>query len=123
MKTNRSFSLRERGRSLGYAREGIHAFFASQHNALIHLFLTILMVFSAVFFGVTRMELIVLIVVTGFVWSAEIFNTAIEALLDHIHPHKHPRVKFIKDVSAAAVLVAAVTAFLTGLIIFIPKLF
>jgi diacylglycerol kinase len=78
---------------------------------------------SAIFFGVTRQELVTLLIVTGFVWSAEIFNTAIEALLDHFHSQRHPRVKFIKDMSAAAVLVAAVTAFLTGLIIFIPKLF
>ena len=59
----------------------------------------------------------------GFVWSAEIFNTAIESMMDHLSPEKHPRVKYIKDLAAGAVLVAAITAIIAGLIIFIPKIF
>ncbi len=67
------------------------------------------------------MESSILVVVTGFVWAAEIFNTAIEKIMDYISIDREPEIKFIKDVAAAAVLVAAITAFITGCIIFIPK--
>jgi diacylglycerol kinase (ATP) len=121
MKTGKSFSLKERGKSIRYAWEGVNAFFESQHNAIIHLYCTVLVVIAAVFFDVSKMELIALLFAAGFVWTAEIFNTAVEALSDHVTPGHHPRVKFIKDLSAAAVLVAALTAVCTGLLIFIPK--
>jgi diacylglycerol kinase len=50
------------------------------------------------------------------------FNTVIEKIMDHLSPEYHPAVKWIKDVAAGAVLVAAVIALITGCIIFIPYL-
>ena len=64
-----------------------------------------------------------LIIVIGFVWVAEFFNTAIERIMDFISPGQHPEVRFIKDMSAGAVLLAALTAAITGGIIFIPEIF
>jgi diacylglycerol kinase (ATP) len=122
-KQPQSFSLRARRTSIRYAYEGLLAFFTHEHNAIVHLFFTIAVFGAAIFFRITGMEMIALILATGFVWAAEIFNTAIEAAMDHLSPEKHPRVKFIKDVSAAAVLIAAATAVVVGSFIFIPKLF
>lgn len=122
-KQPQSFSFRARGSSIRYAYEGLLAFFTNEHNAIVHLFFTIVVFAAAIFFRVAGIELLVLILATGFVWVAEIFNTAIEAAMDHLAPEKHPRVKFIKDVSAAAVLVSAATAIVVGSFIFIPKLF
>jgi len=76
----------------------------------------------AVLVGVTRTELIALVFAIGFVWVAEMFNTCIERVMDFVSEHRHPQVKFIKDLAAAAVLVAAITAFIVGAIVFIPKL-
>jgi diacylglycerol kinase len=56
------------------------------------------------------------------VWAAELFNTAIEKLADTVSKDFHPSIKFVKDVSAAAVLLSALAAFITGAIIFLPKL-
>lgn len=123
MKTERSFSLRARGRSIRFAWEGINAFFDKQHNAVIHAYFTAFVLAAGIFLKVSTTETIILIVVSGFVWAAEIFNTVIEAMMDHLSPGQHPRIKFIKDVSAAAVLVSAITAALAGLFIFIPKIF
>jgi diacylglycerol kinase len=53
---------------------------------------------------------------------AELFNTAIEVLVDLVSPDIHPKAKIVKDVASAAVLVAAIFAAIVGLIIFIPKL-
>lgn len=46
----------------------------------------------------------------GAVLAAELANTAIEHLADHLHPSEHPRIKAVKDCAAAAVLVASLTA-------------
>lgn len=123
MKRSEGFSFRDRGKSFKYAFDGVLAFFSTQHNAFIHLFFTVVVFMAAVFFKVSTMEMTFLILAAGFVWAAELFNTAIEAVMDHITPQQHPRVKFIKDVSAAAVLVAAMAAAGVGMFIFIPKLF
>lgn len=65
----------------------------------------------------------VVVLVTGLVWAAEILNTAIERLADFVCTEQHYVIKLVKDISAAAVLVSAVTALATGAFIFIPKIF
>ena len=57
------------------------------------------------------------------VWMAELFNTAIEKTMDFISKEAHPQIKLVKDLAAAAVLIAAIAAVLVGALIFIPKLF
>ena len=46
------------------------------------------------------------IAMAGLVLAAELFNTALEALLDHLHPEIHPAIKVAKDCAAGAVLLA-----------------
>jgi undecaprenol kinase len=46
----------------------------------------------------------------AFVLAAELFNTAVEGLADHLHPEQHPAIKVVKDCAAGAVLVASVAA-------------
>ena len=117
-----SFSLKARLKSIRYACEGLNAFFETQHNAIIHLVLTIMALAGAIFFAVSKTEMIAIIIVTALVWSAELFNTAVEKLADLVSKDFDPRIKFIKDVSAAAVLLSAIAALSTGAIIFVPKL-
>jgi diacylglycerol kinase len=120
---SRSFSFRERANSFRFAWNGIYKFFVQEHNARIHLAATIIVFIATGYFRISRSEMILLIIVTGFVWTAEIFNTAIEKIMDFISPEYHPEVKCIKDLAAAAVLVAAFIALVTGAFIFIPKFF
>ena len=116
------FSIKGRLRSFRYAWQGLTGFFTTQHNALIHLLMTMLAFSAAVLYHVTAGEAIAIVLAAGLVWMAELFNTAIEKLADEISTEFHPSVKFIKDVSAAAVLISAVAAAITGSIIFLPKL-
>ena len=115
------FSFRARANSFRFATAGIYRFFAQEHNAWIHLFTTIMVFISAWCLKVSRHELVLLIIVSGFVWVAEIFNTAIEKTMDFIEPRYNTGVEVIKDLAAAAVLVAAFIALATGAFIFIPK--
>ena len=74
------------------------------------------------FFHISRIEWIVVLFIIGFVLSAEALNTALEELCDKFQPTHDPHIGKIKDLAAAAVLIAAATAFAVGLAIFIPYL-
>lgn len=116
------FSLRDRIRSLYYAMTGVLVFIREEHNARIHLVATIAVAVAAYAVRVSWGEAAALTIVIGLVWITEMLNTCVERMMDFVHPEEHPSVKFIKDLAAGAVLAAAVTAVLVGLLIFIPKL-
>lgn len=122
MKTYGSFTLRARLRSFRYAYSGLIRFFFEEHNAIVHLLATIVVGALVIFFRINGAELLALVIVTGGVWVAELLNTAIEQVMNMVSPEWHPKVKYIKDLAAAAVLVAAITALLVGGLIFIPRL-
>jgi diacylglycerol kinase (ATP) len=116
------FSIRSRIRSFRYAIAGIRTFIRREHNARIHLVATVAVIAAAIVFRVSLAEAGALIIVVSLVWITEILNTCIERMADLITLEQNPQIKFIKDIAAAAVLIAAITAVVTGLIIFIPKI-
>jgi diacylglycerol kinase (ATP) len=115
------FSLRQRAKSFHYAFEGLLQFFRKDHNAIIHAIATIVVIIMCCIIRLSSTELLFIAIAIGLVWMAELFNTAIEKLCDMVCPQKNPAIKFIKDLSAAAVLVTSVTSVVIGCIIFIPK--
>lgn len=54
------------------------------------------------------------------VLSAEIFNTAIEKICDTVQPEYDERIRFIKDISAGAVLLLAISSVIAAMVIY-PK--
>ncbi len=66
-------------------------------------------------------EWIALILSIGIVLSAELFNSVLERILDSIKPRISILVGAMKDLMSAAVLVSAITAFLVGIILFVPR--
>lgn len=109
-------------RSFSYAIAGFRRFIHREHNARIHLAGTTAVIFAAFFLHVSRAEAVSLTVVTALVWITEMLNTCVEKICDLITLEEHPEIKFIKDLGAGAVLVAALAAVITGLFIFIPKI-
>ena len=122
-KPKQEFSLQARKQSIRFAIDGVLSFFKAEHNAIIQLFFTIAVIVMAIVLKVNGSEAGILALAIGGVWVSEIFNTSIEAMMNYLSPGQHPSVKVIKDISAAAVLFAALTAVVVGLLIFIPKLF
>ena len=118
----KSLSPRARLNSIRYAIDGIIHFFAEEPNAWVHLFFTILVIFMSAIFKLTEIEKFSVIIVTGMVWVSEFFNTAVERIMDDFSKQYDPRIKIIKDLSASAVFLSAVTAVVAGTIIFIPKI-
>lgn len=116
------FSVKKRIRSFGYALNGLKTLVREEPNAKIHLFVTVFVVIAGVVFQVSVIEWIAIVFAVGFVIALEAINTSIENISDFISPEKHNWIKKIKDVSAAGVLVAAITAVIVGFIVFIPKI-
>ncbi|RZK72243.1 MAG: diacylglycerol kinase family protein [Pedobacter sp.] len=108
-------------KSFGYSFQGIAAAFRTEWNFRFHLVATLIVVLLSWFFELNANEWMWVILAAGMVISAELFNTAIEVLVDLVSPNIHPKAKIIKDVASAAVLVTAIAALIIGLIIFIPK--
>lgn len=121
MSKDNRFSLHARIKSFQYAFEGVFQFFRTGHSALLHLLATIGVIIMALVVGVTQTEAIALLIAVSLVWITEMLNTCIEKALDIITEEYHPKIKIIKDISAGAVLVAAIAALLIGLFVFIPK--
>lgn len=94
----------------------------TQKNAWLHAIITSLVVAMALWLHVSAQDWAVLVLTIALVWSAEFFNTAIEAVVDLASPVQHPLAKTGKDVGAAAVLIAALAAILVGLLILAPPL-
>ncbi len=64
-----------------------------------------------------------MILTIGLVFVTEVFNSMTEEILNIISPEFNPKAKLIKDTSAAAVLVASLTALFVGYFVFAKKLF
>ncbi len=121
--TEKEFSLIKRAKSFTHAGRGIFLFMKTTHNAWIHSVILFAALVLGVYFGITKIEWMILVFTGGFVLAAEAFNTAIEIDIDLTSPDFHPYAKDTKDVAAGAVLIATVAAVIVGLIIFGPYLF
>ncbi len=116
------FSLKKRLKSFKYAFNGIILLCRNEHNAQIHLLVLALAVIFGIFFHISALEWILITIVSGMVLLSEGFNTTIEYLADHIAPDYHEVIGQVKDVAAGSVLIAAIAAAITGVIIFVPKI-
>lgn len=109
--------------SFKYAIQGILSSFKTERNMKIHIFIMILVISAGIILKINKYEWIACILCFAIVISGELFNTAIETVVDMVMPYKNEKAKIVKDISAGAVLVLAIGAAICGLIIFIPKIF
>ena len=84
----------------------------------IHFFVAVVVLVAALATGVSRLELIVLLLSIAFVLIAEMINTAIEGAVDVSTTSFDPNAKLAKDIAAGAVLIATVNAVAVGYLIF-----
>ncbi|MBF0429701.1 MAG: diacylglycerol kinase family protein [Fibrobacteria bacterium] len=120
---DKPFSPRDRLHSFRFAFKGILLLLKTQHNAWIHTMAAICVILFGLILKISAKEWCLVFLAIGGVFAAEAFNTAIEYLVDMVSPDYHEKAGKIKDLAAGAVLLIAFAAALTGLIIFLPKLF
>jgi diacylglycerol kinase len=109
-------------RSFACAFRGIYITLKSERSYRIHFIALIVAVALGLYLHLSVLEWALITFSIGFVLVAELFNTVVERLGDEIAGGKHHEmVRNIKDISAAAVLLSAITALIIGvLILFIP---
>lgn len=104
-------------RSFRFAAQGVIDLFRFENNAKVHLLIAAIVIIAGLWLQLSVVEWAILVTQIGLVWAAEAFNTAIEKLCDFVSPGIHPQIKAIKDLSSGAVLILAITAVVTGLLI------
>jgi diacylglycerol kinase (ATP) len=107
--------------SFNFAIEGLIHVLRTQRNMRIHFAVAVLVIVLAVVVGVSRIELIALLISIAFVLIAEMINTAIEGAIDAATTSFDPMAKLAKDIAAGAVLIAALNAVAVGYLVFAGK--
>jgi len=104
--------------SFNHAAEGVIQALRTQRNLWMHFTIAAAVLVAALAFGVSKLELIVLLLAITFVLVAELVNTAIEAAVDVASTSFDPMAKLAKDIAAGAVLIAALDALAVGYLVF-----
>ncbi len=120
--TRDSFSILKRVKSFKFAINGIYQAVRTQHSIWVQLSIALMVIVLGWWFEISTAEWLFILFAIGFVLSAEIFNSAIESLVDLVSPEYNSLAGKIKDMAAGAVLVAAITAAIVGLLIFVPRI-
>ena len=116
--------IKKRIQSFAYAFCGLRILFKETPNALTHLIAAFIAISLGFICHISHHEWLAIIIVIGAVFSMEAINTALERLSDYsCGKENHPAIKKVKDLSAAAVLIAALAALAVGIIIYLPKIF
>ena len=109
--------------SFKYAIQGTLSSFKTERNMKIHIFIMILVIIAGFILKINKYEWIACILCFAVVISGELFNTAIETVVDMVMPYKNDKAKIAKDIAAGAVLTLAIGAAAIGAIIYVPKIF
>jgi diacylglycerol kinase (ATP) len=104
------------------ALRGLRCLSATQRHARVHAAATVLVIVAGGGLGIRPLEWAAVALAVGLVWMAEALNTAVEFLADAVHPEQHPLIGRAKDVAAAGVLLAALTAACVGVSVFGPPI-
>jgi len=105
--------------SFKHAIRGLSTVYKTEKNFRIHILITCLVIVAAFYRGLDKNLWIALLLLFALILSLEIFNSAVERLVDMLTPKTHSFAKEIKDLLAAMVLVASLFAVAIGLIIFL----
>lgn len=102
------------------AFNGIGILIRSERNFQIHLVAFVLVISAGFYFDIRLKEFGAILFVSAMVFSLEAINTAIEKLCDEVTEERKESIRIIKDISAGAVLIAAIFALAIGVLIFFP---
>jgi diacylglycerol kinase (ATP) len=108
--------------SFNYAFEGVIWTLRTQRNMRIHFAIATGVLVLAVAVGVTKIELVALLLAIAFVLIAEMVNTAIEAATDIATTSFDPLAKLAKDLAAGAVLIASIAAIAVGYLVLADRI-
>ncbi len=113
-----SINISKSLRSFRYAFKGLLEVLKNENNFRFHILAMSITLGMGFYFSVTKTEWLFIILFIGMVTMAEVFNTAMEKMVDWQSPEQNPQAGKIKDIAAGAVLLASCSAFVGGILIF-----
>jgi diacylglycerol kinase len=120
MNNDKNMTIRSRGKSFSYAINGLVQLFRLEPNAKLHTLATTMVIIAGFARHIGQWQWVALVFAIGLVWITEAINTCIEKLCDFCCENKfHPSIKIIKDIAAAAVLLAAMVSLVIAIIVFV----
>ena len=108
--------------SFTYPIKGLKYAYRNEQNLAVEVGIALIVLIAGFLFKISLSEWGVLALTIGMVISGELFNTAIEAVVDLVTEEYHPLAKVAKDTSAAAVFIIAIVSIVVGIVIFVPKI-
>lgn len=102
-------------RRLRFALAGVLIASRSERSLRFQMFALAVVLLACAFLGLEPIWWAIVLLTSAMVIAAELFNTALERLADHLHPETHPHIRVVKDCAAAAVLVASCAAVGVGI--------
>ncbi len=111
------FNLKKFSRSFSHAIRGFKCVLKEQ-NFRVQILFSIVVIFLILFFGLKIWEAAALVMMIVLVLVLEIINSIFERIMDILEPRVHPYAKTVKDMMAAAVLIASIGAAFVGIVIF-----
>jgi diacylglycerol kinase (ATP) len=117
------YFIKNRIKSFVPAFKGLFWLFKNEGNAQFHLIAVAVVVCAGFYFNVNTTEWIFLCLAIGLVLTAEALNTAIEKLVDLLHPERNQQAGLVKDLAAAGVLIASIISVIIAALVFVPKVF
>lgn len=115
--------ITDRIKSFGPAWKGLFWLFKNEGNAQFHLIATIVVIIAGLYFKISNFEWTLSCFAIGLVITSEALNTAIEKTIDLLHPQKHEKAGLVKDLAAAGVLIASITAVIIAALVFVPRVY
>lgn len=109
---------KKHAKSFKYAFNGIFHALLNEANFRIQVVFTIIVVVLGIYFNISNIEWAVIVLASGFLLAAELGNTVVEVMMDHLIPEESQVVKIIKDLMAGFVLIAGFVAIIIFLLIF-----
>ncbi|HRH33186.1 MAG TPA: diacylglycerol kinase [bacterium] len=109
-------------KSFGYAGRGLKQAWKDELNFRIEVITAVLILFLGWWLKLETIQMAVIVLACGLVLTLELVNTMIEHISDMLKPRLDHYVRQIKDLSSAAVLVAALTAVIIAIYIIFPPL-
>jgi undecaprenol kinase len=97
-------------RRLGFALSGLRHALRSEHSLKTQLVVFVGVIVALLVLRPGPLWWALVMLASAGVFAAELFNTAVEELADHLHPEVHPSIRVVKDCAAAAVLMASLGA-------------
>ncbi len=115
--------VKNRINGVRYALKGAFLLIRTESSIQVQLLIALLVTAAGFYFDISNTEWLMQSLAIGLVLGIEGLNTAVEKLSDYVQPEYDPKIGFIKDISAGAVMLVSIAATVAGIIIYAPKIF